>query len=152
MSGFKTMRYCYEPKDVDRFYWKWCRIGKEGWESFDSFLLFAAEHNIPGKTDIKKIFEWLPWSPENIAWTVDGETVVPEGVDYDEKEQWRGVCAGCRQEVCTDSLHGCAVWRWKYIENWNRNIHRSTGPKGRDFFRYEHPDIVRERMRKRGKK
>ena len=41
---------------------------------------------------------------------------------------------------------GCKAWEKYFIDNWNKNIMKSIGnhKKQRQFFRYEHPDLVRE--------
>jgi hypothetical protein len=45
--------------------------------------------------------------------------------------------------------NGCARWREWWREKWNRNIcRRAPGlPKHREIFRYEHPDLTRQRSR-----
>ena len=50
-------------------------------------------------------------------------------------------CENCQQE-CTE--RGCADWRKWFPKNWNENICVKPEPKGREVFRYEHPDRVRE--------
>lgn len=53
------------------------------------------------------------------------------------------ICEGCVKECSSGGLPGCAEWRKRFIDNWNRNICKCIKPK-REHFCYEHPDLVRE--------
>ena len=51
-------------------------------------------------------------------------------------------CNNC-DRVCPDG--GCKAWREWFPENWNENISIAPKePRDKLFFRYEHPDLVRE--------
>lgn len=55
-------------------------------------------------------------------------------------------CRNCTRDDCPTNGDGCKAWETYFIENWNKNIMKSIGnhKKQRQFFRYEHPDLVRE--------
>lgn len=55
-------------------------------------------------------------------------------------------CRNCTRDDCPTNGDGCKAWETYFIENWNKNIMKSIGShkKQRQFFRYEHPDLVRE--------
>lgn len=42
--------------------------------------------------------------------------------------------------------NGCVVWKRYFIQNRNKHISEAPAakPMVREFFRYEHPDLVRE--------
>lgn len=50
------------------------------------------------------------------------------------------LCAGCdRMDLC-DHNAGCEIWKRRFIEWWDTNIHRSTEPKEvKEYFCYKHP-------------
>lgn len=54
-------------------------------------------------------------------------------------------CEGCTR-VCPDEARGCAEYKKWFAENWNKHISAASAakPRVREFFRYEHPDLVRE--------
>lgn len=59
-------------------------------------------------------------------------------------------CRNCTRDDCPANGGGCQAWKTYFIDNWNENIMNSTGnnkkrKKQRQFFRYEHPDLERER-------
>ena len=64
-----------------------------------------------------------------------------------ETEPREGICASCKKK-CTASGAGCSEYQKLWTENWNRNIHRKKPeperPRARQFFLYEHPDLIRE--------
>lgn len=45
-------------------------------------------------------------------------------------------CRNCTRDDCPTNGDGCKAWETYFIDNWNK--------KQRQFFRYEHPDLVRE--------
>lgn len=55
-------------------------------------------------------------------------------------------CRNCTRDDCPTNGDGCKAWEKYFIDNWNKNIMKSIGnhKKQRQFFRYEHPDLVRE--------
>lgn len=55
-------------------------------------------------------------------------------------------CRNCTRDDCPTNGDGCKAWETYFIDNWNKNIMKSIGnhKKQRQFFRYEHPDLVRE--------
>lgn len=55
-------------------------------------------------------------------------------------------CRNCTRDDCPTNGDGCKAWETYFIDNWNKNIRKSIGnhKKQRQFFRYEHPDLVRE--------
>ena len=55
-------------------------------------------------------------------------------------------CRNCTRDDCPTNGDGCKAWETYFIDNWNKNIMKTIGnhKKQRQFFRYEHPDLVRE--------
>lgn len=55
-------------------------------------------------------------------------------------------CRNCTRDDFPTNGDGCKAWETYFIDNWNKNIMKSIGnhKKRRQFFRYEHPDLVRE--------
>lgn len=55
-------------------------------------------------------------------------------------------CRNCTRDDCPTNGDGCKAWETYFIDNWNKNIMKSIGnhKKQRQFFQYEHPDLVRE--------
>ena len=56
-------------------------------------------------------------------------------------------CVGCT-EACREGV-GCERWRQYFILNWDQNISIAKpvpkeDPNAKQYFRYEHPDLVRE--------
>ena len=49
----------------------------------------------------------------------------------------------CKRADCPDNGFGCPAWRKYFIDNWNKNI-MVKPKKTRQFFQYEHSDLVRE--------
>ena len=55
-------------------------------------------------------------------------------------------CRNCTRDDCPTNGDGCKAWETYSIDNWNKNIMKlwKNHKKQRQFFRYEHPDLVRE--------
>lgn len=55
-------------------------------------------------------------------------------------------CRNCTRDDCPTNGDGCKAWETYFIDNWNKNIMKlwKNHKKQRQFFRYEHPDLVRE--------
>ena len=60
------------------------------------------------------------------------------------------ICDGCDQKMVICNTIGCLKYREQFVQNWDKNIHwtppipEEQKPKVKEFFRYEHPDLVRE--------
>lgn len=52
-------------------------------------------------------------------------------------------CENCKEECPS---YGCREWREYYKKNWDQNISKAAQrvPRGKQVFRYEHPDMIRE--------
>lgn len=118
----------------------WNSIAEDNeFPSFEGFVEWAEGKYRRGFA-IYKLRECKPHSPENSYWYFKQKT--PEDIESP-------FCAGCTvtMRACRD--YGCQKYRKAYVKNWNENIRReqeivTIKPMKREFFRYEHPDMVRE--------
>ena len=54
-------------------------------------------------------------------------------------------CRNCDRERCSNIWQGCPEWQDYFRKNWNENIRaKNSKAQTRQFFQYEHPDLVRE--------
>lgn len=113
--------------------------GDRKWSSFDAFVEWAEGKYKTGFT-VYKLREDLPHSPENSYWYY--HTRKPENTVSP-------FCAGCTEIMRVCNVKGCFKYRETFVKNWNENICRKPKevkeePIKREFFQYEHPDLVRE--------
>ena len=123
---------------------------KEGFASFDNFLRFCAESGYKPEMLMRRYDTNAPHSPENTFFCsrpVIEEKNPQKPEKKTEMEPRDGVCASCKKK-CNASGAGCSEYQKLWTENWNRNIHRKKPeperPRARQFFLYEHPDLIRE--------
>lgn len=109
-------------------------------QSFESFCNWAAGKYKPGYT-VYKLDQAKPHSKENSYWYF--ATKKPE-------EILRPICVGCDLNMAICNTIGCLKYREQFVKNWNERIHwsrqepKKQEPKMKEFFRYEHPDLVGE--------
>ena len=118
------------------------------WEDFYDFAMWAKESGYFKRAFLRRKNPEKPYGPENAYWSHS-----PEAKErYSEKNTY--VPAFCQKCKIRNPEHceGCKGWRENYIRNWNENIRRDVAeellstPK-RQCFTYEHPDLVRDKMR-----
>lgn len=112
--------------------------GKENWDGLDDFCKWLRENGHRRGAHLQKRDHSKPHSPENSFF---------KELEHTEEKAQEGVCADCSHEVCVNISQGCLQWRQEFTDNWNHNIHRKKNEKPpikREWFRYEHPDLVRE--------
>lgn len=62
-------------------------------------------------------------------------------------------CEHCEKQYCPGEGIGCAEYRKRFAEYWNKFIYRAPPKqekKNREVFRYEHPDLVKEGIEWKG--
>ena len=150
-------RYGIPGREVYNLSKRWQRKVRSDcvWECFDSFVFWCSVSGYgPGK-NLRKHREDEPHGPGNSYWYVHSEEVMEK---HEKVQQDRKIvspfCQGCRQK-CPIGKGGCAEYKNWYVKNWNRNIYRKPAPpvsapevkQVREKFQYEHPDLVRDKMR-----
>ena len=152
-------RYGIPAADVDNLSSKFRKQNlKEGFGTFDKFVRFCADSGYKHGMLMRKHDPEEPHGPENTYFIQRAETdyakrntrkkISAENKKKDVKQpryNREGLCAGCKKE-CHTSGWGCSEYQRKFVENWNKNIHRKkpVDPNKPMIFRYEHPDLVRE--------
>lgn len=118
--------------------WRFNRIKNisQGWENAEDFIRWCLRNGYRKGRQMRRAFPSRPHGPGNSYF-------------YDPNER-TGVCTGCKQK-CPEDGHGCAVWRERWIKNWDGNIcirpktaQEPEVPHQREKFRYEAPDLIRE--------
>lgn len=123
---------------------------QEGFGTFDDFVKFCADSGFKSgmfmrKKDTEKIH-----SPENTYFVAKYIPVHDAKEKIKKQEDGNWICADCKNKPCPASGWGCPAYRKAWIENWDKHIHYKKPdpvvikPKVKEFFRYEHPDLVRE--------
>jgi hypothetical protein len=132
-------RYGYDTDEVASISVKYYTMdGRENWAGLDDFCKWLRENGHRRGAHLKKRDRSKPHSPEN--------SFFKEREEPTEKPQ-EGVCAKCPYDVCVNISQGCLQWRQEFESNWNRKICRKKKEErkdNREYFRYEHPDLVRE--------
>ena len=142
--AYRRDRYGIPAADV-------CNLGSryykynfaKGFGTLDNFLKFCAEAGYERHMHICKRDPSKPHSPENSYFRGINEK---EATEIAEPNNW--ICKDCKTQKCKQIGRGCERYTKAWIENWNKNIHRKKpeDPRKRMVFRYEHPDLVRERI------
>ena len=146
-------RYCLEPLDVRRLKRMWndnVRYDNDGWQCFDDFTLWSSDMGYAKGMYLKKRNELMHHSPENSYF---GDSIQEVAQNRERKKrETRAIkspfCEGCQNE-CSNIARGCEEYQKWFAKNWNENI-RIAKPEVKEksnsvqFFRYEHPDLVRE--------
>lgn len=105
--------------------------------TFDDFQNWATGKHRAGHT-IYKLCDSKPHSPKNSYWYYISKTP--------PKDIKSPICEICDHTMLVCNNVGCARYRERFVKNWNENI--CIKPKKvretKDYFRYEHPDLVRE--------
>jgi hypothetical protein len=127
---------------------RWRKIANDcEWETFDDYLQWmVASGWSKGKHLRKRNFD-LPHGPQNSIWVTADKEHMAE-VASSIPNVGNPHCDACEKNG-TDACdgYGCAEWRTYFQENWDRNIHKNVPMQhgdGREFYQYEHPDLIRE--------
>lgn len=163
MSGYYCDRYGIAGKDISNLYCRYrTRIKDDStFESFDDFLRWVSESGFRKGCWIVKKNESLPHGWDNSDWVevvrarpVQEKTEPSEEQTETEPETVRDFCKNCnRKELFCQYNHksGCKSWQENFERYWNKYIHREVKlpekkpeKKAKEYFRYEHPDLVRE--------
>lgn len=108
--------------------------------SFEDFCDWATGKYKPGYT-VYKLNQSKPHSKENSYWYFASKKTA---------EIISPICDGCDQKMVICNTIGCLKYREQFAKNWDKNIHwtrpipEQPKPNVKEFFRYEHPDLVRE--------
>ena len=159
--GQYTPRCGLTSSEVRRLSGRWRNMdGKENWPDLDSFVEWAAKKGYRRGMRTRKWRPYEPHSPDNSYFADSYEIALQE--QEERRNEINAKCEFCEQctEKCNSMAVGCLRWREYFVSNWNNNIRRartaaeekpipvSVGPQ---YFRYEHPDLVREGIVFRGK-
>lgn len=105
--------------------------------SFEDFFDWAYGKYKAGYT-VYKLNDRKPHSPKN-SYLYYNYKAQPEGIKS-------SICENCDKTMLVCNNIGCARYREEFVKNWNDNI--CAEPKKvretKEYFRYEHPDLVRE--------
>ena len=135
---------------------KYWRIdGSSGFENFDSFVKFCADHNYKQGQVLKRRTLSQPHGPNNSYFVSYKHAEMGKKVDPEEvKAEMPNPCIGCSNKTdegtvgCQIGSMGCKEWRVWFQKHWDEFIHQDIKivpeKKGQEFFSYEHPDLQRE--------
>lgn len=133
--------YGLDRDSVDELKEKWKKRikGNSTWTKFGDFLYWASQNGYRPGMMLRRNYHRLPWGPDNAYVTCrrkdqQKETEPPAHTHF---------CDGCT-DVCHMNRKGCKKWQAWFVQNWNRNIHQKKPKEPRQFFKYEHPDLIRE--------
>ncbi|MBO5953462.1 MAG: hypothetical protein J6Q53_05020 [Oscillospiraceae bacterium] len=154
MSQFRE-RYGIPANEVQNLYNRYKKNHlEEGFGDFDSFVKFASECGYKPFLHLRRYDASQPYSPDN---TFFYDRKAHLGFESGSKklktsEIVSPYCVGCKQK-CPASGDGCYGWQRYFAQNWNENVRglikeiAPPEPPKREFFRYEHPDLIRERRK-----
>lgn len=115
---------------INKLYGFWCRIRTTGisveFDDFDDFCQWAAEAGYSDGMRIGRVNANGPWSPDNVVWITKQCEVE---TDEARAERWDAFVKPIRVQFAEEL---------QKIETIRRQQEK------REFFRYEHPDLVRE--------
>lgn len=143
MGEYKP-RYGLPGKQIGnlREFWNRKQLKQSGFDSFDTFAKWSSENGFQPYAQLRRNEPNEPHGPDNSFWYVKPPYQPVPKHDYTCK-----FCEGCTKGTCQKLLGGCKEWRKWFVDNWNENICRKPKPKEpakKEYFRYEHPDLVRE--------
>lgn len=121
----------------------WKNIEKDNsFGSWEVFETWARETGHRPRYAIYKLDMTKPHGPDNSYWYWATKPL-PEDLS--------DLCVECNAMMKTCLIHGCKRWKEWFVKNWNEKIHvpkpeppAPKEPENTLFWRYEHPDLVRE--------
>jgi hypothetical protein len=153
MKKYKE-RYGIPAEDVthlfNRFYHYFT---KSDFRNADDFVKWCSENGWQKGLRLCRYDTSKPHGPENSYFKLPGMTKREIAADKKRRKEERKnltspFCEGCQKE-CSNIAKGCEEYQKYFAKNWNENI-RIAKPEVKEksnsvqFFRYEHPDLVRE--------
>lgn len=163
MSGYYADRYGIPGKTISNLYCRYrTRIkGDSTFESFDDFLRWVSGSGYRKGCWIVKKNESLPhgWDNSDLVEIIRTrpapvKTEPTEEQSKEEPEAVRNFCENCSRKGLSCQYNdkaGCKSWQENFERYWNKYIHREVKlpekkpeKKAKEYFRYEHPDLVRE--------
>lgn len=152
MADHYKCRYGISGEDIRNLYERYRHQNlREGFGTFDQFVKFCSESGFKSGMFMRKRDTDKIHSPENTFFT---EKFIPvncakEKVKKKRETNW--ICDGCSKKPCPASGSGCPAYRKAWVENWNKHIYFPKkaapvvqDPNKKEYFRYEHPDLIRE--------
>jgi hypothetical protein len=124
LMAAKNNTFGFSSEAVDHMYYRYHWLVKTGkpmvWESFQDFMLWCKGTYSPGTT-LRRIDEDKPYGPNNCKWEP-----MQTSEEYKKKmaAKWDSIMAPIRE---------------RYAQSL-----REVEEKKTQYFRYEHPDLVRE--------
>lgn len=122
------------------------------WERADDFVKWCSENGWKKGLRLCRADTSKPHGPENSFFKTPEMTVKGIAADNRRRKEERKAlvspfCEGCTEE-CKKAI-GCERWQQYFCKNWNQNISIAKpvpkeDPNAKQYFRYEHPDLVRE--------
>ena len=128
--------------------------GKENWTDFDAFVKWCSENGYQKGIKLRRHDERKPHSPENSFFAENTREIIRINSEkfHEFRQNSSPFCTGCEKECQRNGSGGCDEWQAYFKNNWDQNIY--IAPKKKEepvedpnitkFFRYEHPDLVRE--------
>ena len=150
-------RYGIPGAEVANLRKRWHRMKDDAvFADFDSFVLWASQNGYRKGLELRRYDPGKPHGPENSFYYSKEAADQAAKLEKERQKAERMAnpvecCRGCEKECPGDGGgQGCKVWRDWFVKNWNEKIR--IRPKlqapvedgKRQFFRYEHPDLVRE--------
>ena len=141
--------------DVNYIRRRWYHMSESkingSFDSFDKLLDWSKKNTYEPGMKLKRHDTKKPHSPENSFWE-PAETGTrahrrPKELQPSKMDCSPDLCKQC-QEKCEEE-NGCEIWRQHFVHRWNmlRELFGVRKTDGKIFFRYEHPDLVREGKR-----
>ena len=124
MGNYRN-KYNWDQDRVENMYNRWMYLVKQGkpteWKNFEEFLRWCKATYEPG-TSLHRIDEVKPYCPTNCEWKP-----MTNSVQYRNHlaDQWDRIMVPIRQR-------------------YEKQIREVQEKKAQQYFRYEHPDLVRE--------
>ena len=153
MKKYKE-RYGISADDVNYLLNRFYRyLRNSDWRNGDDFVRWCSENGFQKGLRLCRIDTSIPNGPENSFFKEPKMTKRAIRDDIRRRKEERKnlispFCEGCQKE-CSNIAAGCDEYQKWWVENWNRNIRIAKPvvkeePNTVQFFRYEHPDLVRE--------
>lgn len=124
MGNYRN-KYNWDQDRVENMYNRWMYLVKQGkpteWKNFEEFLRWCKATYEPG-TSLHRIDEVKPYCPTNCEWKP-----MTNSVQYRKHlaDKWDRIMVPIRQR-------------------YEKQIREVQEKKAQQYFRYEHPDLVRE--------
>lgn len=139
--------YGFDRRETENLRRRFIKLSQEetGWEDVDAFIRWARDSGYEKGRWLVKHHEDQPHGPRNSYWLEQNEQNAR--LRREKIKTGSEFCKGCT-EKCREGF-GCDRWRQYFVNNWNQNISIARpvvkkAPEEKQYFRYEHPDLVKE--------